>query len=518
MYPPFLKAASRSEAETLNDFLRLIPFALILTLAGSYFRGNYVVGDLTRNMELFSTCFLPVLSLFCHLAVLWIAPFPVYCSLALIDLILKVGIATYATIFLDNVDMNVIISNFGDGLKFADYAFDLIPRDYFTGGAVLTILLLIFAWRLRKDRRLVKRISLVLLLPIVPAFLATAFFAPLRSASGYDNYARCLKLRGYYITIVSDLLYSGLTPSDAFLISELEKEQKEGIRKLDISISNPHPYDRLVAIQAESLDYRIVDFLYQGKEVTPFLNSLKEKSIFIKLDPHHYGGCGSSGADYQLLTGRLPLKNYPVFRIEGLEFEECLPATFRTRNIDSYAYHGHFGAFFNRDSVFARMGFERFHDVSEFSEIDSRHGVSDKLFFRESARKIEESPGPGSFHFLITLSSHGPFNLVGNHRIQGRSKTARYLSAINYLDAALREFITSSRGRNLFVIYGDHASAVRDETYDSLENDQEFTAGFIFITDNGEIEQTDVDRLPGDLSEGGYSIASLFYFLKNNFP
>ena len=301
------------------------------------------------------------------------------------------------------------------------------------------------------------------------------------------------------------------------LVAELQAEQEELSRTLDLQIAESHQYNELVVIQAESLDYNVIDHRRKGVVITPFLNRLRKDALFLKLDPHHYGGCGSSGADFQLLTGKLPLKNYPIYRICGVDYNDALPNHFARKGVRSYAYHGHMGSFFNRDDIFSRMGFTRFFDMADYSDDDSRHGISDRLFFEESSAYMVDAPDSKNFHFLITLSSHGPFNLVDHAVISGETRVERFLNSINYLDGEIEEFVSGIEGPSLLLIYGDHSSGVRDETYDSLENGLEFSAAYLCIVKHGVPAMPELlQEKTSDLTHGVYTIASLNAFIRND--
>jgi len=359
---------------------------------------------------------------------------------------------------------------------------------------------------------------LILGIIVIPGYALALHKESPKSATQYTEYTLCIKLHGYYAAVISDLIFSGNKPSDEALIAELENEQVQKGKGLGIVISRPHKYRSLIVIQAESLDFNVLDYSRNGIEITPFLNNLSKYSIMIKTDPFHLGGSGSSGADFQLLTGLLPLPNYPIYRIRTLGYEKALPEIFSKSMVESFAFHGNDGSFYNRSFAFREMGFKKFFDVHEFSHIDSKRGVSDSLFFKESLHILNERKASPGFYFFITLSSHGPFDLVENRLFPGKSLTEKYFNAINYVDRALKMFFSGLKGNYLVVIYGDHSAGIGDTEYDSLTEGKEFVPCFIFELSDGSFEKPSVDKIPTDLMSGNYKTAALYDFLTENYP
>ncbi|MGZ6126004.1 MAG: sulfatase-like hydrolase/transferase, partial [Myxococcales bacterium] len=84
--------------------------------------------------------------------------------------------------------------------------------------------------------------------------------------------------------------------------------------------------------------------------------------------------------------------------------------------------------------------------------------------FRYAASRI---PAAGrAVHFLITLSTHAPFDLVDPAaHLDGATQRTRYEHSVAYLDAALGSFLRDlpKDGATLVALYGDHTSGLFDD-------------------------------------------------------
>lgn len=220
---------------------------------------------------------------------------------------------------------------------------------------------------------------------------------------------------------------------------------------------DPVAVDRLIILQVESLD---LDAL--RPEVTPSLLRLWESATRGLLNTQRSSVSGSSSADFQLLTGLRPLSGVPVYRLEW-DGGESLPSHATQRGFKFHAYHGNDRNFWNRGPFFSAMGMD-FQSSESIAETEfSRWGRADGDLFRHAAARIRREPR--AVHFLITLSSHAPYDLVIPPGPMAHAAVeTRYLRSIGYVDSALGSFLRSlpTEGRTLVVIYGDHPSGVFD--------------------------------------------------------
>lgn len=220
--------------------------------------------------------------------------------------------------------------------------------------------------------------------------------------------------------------------------------------------------ETVIMIQAESLDFDILDMRVSGLVVTPFLNYLARRSMVLDVfAPHKVASCNS---DYELLNGRVAdqnvvyytyIKNYPDSAIGLLKEKGYRPAVF----------HGLGGGLFNLREAYALQGFEEFHFKEELlnegykgSSLIMEH-VLDGDVLKSAARALENRDGPKA-QFIVTMSSHVPFMKAAEPFKRVGGSFARYVTSLNYLDGQLADFYQKLPEGALLIIWGDHGSDV----------------------------------------------------------
>jgi lipoteichoic acid synthase len=515
-HSPSIVHTDKSLPQRIHENLDFLCYAILVLGFSSFFTNHYIAGLQSTRIEAFSDLFIPLATLFIHLLLLRFLPLVAYFVLATIDFLLSLGIATYHNYFGENLDIHVVLASFHEGTEVSGYILDLIPKGLLVMGILVLIIQFYLASRIKEKIRGLHLFLLAMI--VVPMFGYAVYKIPLQNAKKVTDYAMCIKVHGYYTAVLSDYLYSGRIPSDAEMLGDIQELEKANpLEKIPFQITVPHPYDTLLAIQVESLDYNVLGFRSRGREVTPFLNRLRNESILLKLNSFHYGASGSSGADFQFLCGELPLSNFPTFKIRSIDYSHSLPALFAQKNIRTYAFHGNAASMWGRGQAYKKMEIAKFFDPADYSKLDTRWGISDSLFLQESRQKIEQL-GPGSVYFLITLSSHGPFNYIDNPVFPASDLTGKYLNSINYVDRCLEDFFHRLPGNILVIVYGDHSAGVGNQEYSSKEGKEEYVPAMIFIRQD---DRNVIPVIQGDASNlltGRMDIRSLHYFALTAFP
>jgi hypothetical protein len=221
---------------------------------------------------------------------------------------------------------------------------------------------------------------------------------------------------------------------------------------------DPVAADRMVILQVESLDVEAL-----RPEVAPALLRLWQGATRGLVNSQRTSVSGSSSADFQLLTGLRPLAGVPAYKMGWDGGGEGLPARAASRGFTFHAYHGNDRHFWNRGPFFSALGVD-FQSSESIRETEfSRWGRADGDLFRHAAAQIRARGR--AVHFLITLSTHAPYDLViPPGPLASAPVKTRYLHSVSYADAALGSFMRSlpKEGTTLVVIYGDHSSGVFD--------------------------------------------------------
>jgi hypothetical protein len=304
-----------------------------------------------------------------------------------------------------------------------------------------------------RDQRLATLAAVLAFAVLHTAALFRYQTADMLRFSAYDDLVRTQGLEGAAILDGVDLLRG---PDGAEIFRDLRIDAAE--RPATPLPLDPVGVDRIVIVQIESLDEEALT-----TEVAPNLLRLWNDATHGLVNPMYSSLAGSSGADFQLLTGLRPLPRVPPYRLTWDHDDAGLPAYAVSKGFAFHAYHGNDRHFWNRGPFFAALGVD-FHSGESFPATElSRWGKADGDLFRYAAAFIREQGR--AVHFLITLSSHAPYDLVDPAAQQpGAPVITRYLESIAYVDAALGTFLQQlpKDGRSLVALYGDHTSGLFD--------------------------------------------------------
>jgi len=249
-------------------------------------------------------------------------------------------------------------------------------------------------------------------------------------------------------------------------ISEV-KTVLDGFRKP--SGFTPRPGQNIVLILVESLG---LETMRQSRDVTPFLNSLREKSLFF--DNAFANGRRSIDAVPSTL-GSLPAlmaepfinTEYRANRIRGL------PNILGDRGYTSYFFHGGRNGTMFFDVMSAMFGTQNYFGKTEYGsgDDDGAWGIYDGPFLQKVVTEISKAPTP-FLSTIFTLSSHNPYKIPDSFSTGNLEFSSPYYRSIYYADQALKDFFKLAAkqpwfSNTLFVITGDHTGESMDSRFQS---------------------------------------------------
>ncbi|MBO5178875.1 MAG: LTA synthase family protein [Clostridia bacterium] len=274
-------------------------------------------------------------------------------------------------------------------------------------------------------------------------------------------------------------------------------QEKEIVKDKNYGIANGK---NVVIIQVEALQSFPIDRKYNGQEITPFLNKLKrENSFYFNNYFYQVGSGNTSDAEFVTNNSILPINTEAVY----LEYYENdfygLPHILKDNGYKvANVFHAYEKEFWNRNKAYPKQGFDRYFSNEDFSEEEIiRLGLSDGKFLLEAVDKIKTQSEPW-YSFLITLSSHHPFNIEPKFSeiqlLQKHENTmfGGYIRSINYIDNCLKEFFEKMKKEGMyentiFIIYGDHFG---------IANYNEESAGFVSELIGHEYNERDMFNVP----------------------
>jgi len=426
-------------------------------------------------------CFVVAVSMFLPRIVLVV--------LSLIVFLVHMGLVSHYQYFLRPLSALSLFHNWREGVKTSGYTF----------GVRLTrltwALLLIFAMKLvvlfampadpGAGPWFLRGIGLIALL----GYLGLAFVAscvdPLEKIRTTRGFGRLGVIRGYFITWLAECCYLGRHE-----VLAGAKRQREITHDRLTPIETPVSiHRRLIIIQAESLDFNVLGYEVNGQPVTPFLNRLREQSLFYRIAAARY--IGSADADFVMLSGVMPSTRIITYNIPNYPYENTLPQFLARFGYRTAAFHGNTGNFYNRRNAFEKMEFSEIHFREELVACNGLQprswGVDDRDLLEFSARRLQETPAPVC-HFIITLTTHTPYTMTPTTErevfAKPQSMAQDYLNNMRYLDNLLRDYLGGLQSATV-VIYSDHSAdpAVGPEFKPHWDGQQEFVPCFIYNTD-----------------------------------
>ena len=234
-------------------------------------------------------------------------------------------------------------------------------------------------------------------------------------------------------------------------------------------------YTNFIVIQVESLDNTLIDLKYKGFEVIPTINRLKNQGIYFPNFYAQHSAGGSSDAEVSALTGILPLSEAPTMTLHQFSNLPSVVKTLAEFGYKSYAFHANSGHYWNRIQVYSQLGFNKFFDEEYYTGFAKGFASLDELFFQQTVPLIEKVAERPFFIYIITQSMHGPytrmFNTLRNKTLStGNNEVDSYFKAASYTDACLGIFLNELYKKGFLkntniIIYGDHTSGVKTETY-----------------------------------------------------
>ncbi|HEY7531836.1 MAG TPA: LTA synthase family protein, partial [Nitrospiraceae bacterium] len=219
----------------------------------------------------------------------------------------------------------------------------------------------------------------------------------------------------------------------------------------------------------EALDRRFLGRTVNGIRVTPFLDRLKDQSLFVE-NFFANGGQTARGL-FATFCSYYPRRGLATMKTRYTHDFLCLPEV-----LSKAGYHTEMVIGFDRDlnrlQVFlSRNGMQHILDESDFPPGSPRMGAAASLGFPDGAlfdvvqeriNNLQAAKRP----FLLaamTLTTHHPFHVPSGHpEVDAlRANPDGYLMALRYLDLELERFFSTLRDKGLLhntvvFMFGDH--------------------------------------------------------------
>ncbi|HTV85193.1 MAG TPA: LTA synthase family protein [Dyella sp.] len=267
----------------------------------------------------------------------------------------------------------------------------------------------------------------------------------------------------------------------------------------------------IVVVQSESFFDPSILRGYEHANLTPNLDRLAAQGMSGPLHVPTFGG-GTIRTEFEMLTG-LSLRYFSAMQFPYLQLDnKVVPSMVRVLRAHGYetvAIHGNDPTFWNRNTAFKALGFDRFVSQSGFpanAPMDGKY-MADSAMTDEIMAQLKDS-GPPQFLFAISLEAHGPYDVTPKDTaardaiavpasVPAADKVLvqNYLYHMQHADQELGRLAALLAKRNrptLLLFYGDHLPGL-DNAYRATG----FVDGQNMLTEPGTWLLID-PRNPGD--------------------
>ena len=384
------------------------------------------------------------------------------------------------------------LTNFADGLTIATTYFSKLQITLFLIalglGAAAFVLIFI---RSEKWKNISYKKSLAVILATAAAAAgATAGLqntGAISSFFGNLNYA--YRDFGMPYCFISTSVSAGISRpkgySDELIAGILEDKTQNGTDTLleEKEDSTDHP--NIIVLQMESFtvaqDYANIEV---SKDPTPVFNELYDNytsgSFVVPAC-----GAGTANTEFEVLTG-ISAKffgpgEYPYKGKLRKNVLESMAYVTRSHGYNTAALHDHRALFYNRNEVYANLGFNTFTSVEYMNNVSftPTNWCKDKVLTGE-IMDIMKSTEERDFLHVISVEGHGsyptqrvfkkPYTEVTAEDEETKWKYEYYLNECHEMDTFIGELIEEielSGEPTVMIIYGDHIPAldVKEENY-----------------------------------------------------
>lgn len=364
----------------------------------------------------------------------------------------------------------------------------------------------------QKNREMrLKRLGLFAAVFALSLTLMVTQFMTVRKTAGienYENHALLLSPVGNHMVNLATFIRDSVKTLNEDEIASIKEWYGENASHFNVSdeyknLKGLLAGKNIIVVHFESLESFALDYKWKGQEITPNLNKLIKNSInFTNVKEQIQEGV-SSDAELMFNTGLYPTQKGSAFMSYGENEYFALPKLLKNMGYRTTAIHGDKATFWNRDIVYPNIGIERYVDEDLFEDKRfSGLGILDESLFRQSVKEIEKSTDP-SYTYVMTVTSHTPFNIEEEHRYLGipwDNHDAGYLESIHYTDHYLGEFYKELEKKGelentAIIVFGDH-EGVHKYHESNLPDNEKNLPFFIHIPG---MEKIEIDTLGGQV-------------------
>ena len=380
--------------------------------------------------------------------------------------------------------------------------------------AVGLLVLLFIKGPQKRDGVKRKRNLVAVLLVIAFTFLSSSFV--IRAGivqTFFGNLAYAYRDYGVVYCFVNTWLNTGISKPDGYSKEEIlsifdKKELGDDNAMLLTQKDEDEEHPNILFLQLESfIDPMTIQSITLSQDPCPNFRRLMQTYSSGELTVPACGA-GTANVEFEVLTG-LSVKffgpgEYPYKAVLKEKTGESLAYDLDSLGYTSHAIHNHRAVFYNRNSVFANMGFDTFTSVEYMKNVEKtpKNWAKDDVLTECITDALDSTDGRDMI-YTISVQGHGKYpaeQVLQNPAIEVTAapseelkwKYEYYVNQIYEMDQfikALTDTLAKREEPTVLVMYGDHIPAL-DMTEDDLESGNLYGTQYL-IWDNMGLEKDD---------------------------
>ena len=269
-------------------------------------------------------------------------------------------------------------------------------------------------------------------------------------------------------------------------------------------------YPNILFLQLESfIDPSTVNTIELSKDAIPNFRKLSKEYSSGELTVPACGA-GTANVEFEVLTG-LSVKffgpgEYPYKAILKEKAAESLAFDLKSLGFGTHAIHNHRAVFYNRNTVFANIGFDTFTSVEYMKDVEKtpKNWAKDHVLI-EAITDALDSTESRDMIYTISVQGHGkypPEQVIENPEIEvtkaedeeTKWKWEYYVNQVYEMDQFIGELVETLSDYDepvILAMYGDHIPAIDIEEED-LDNKNLYGTQYI-IWSNFDMPKEDED-------------------------
>jgi phosphoglycerol transferase MdoB-like AlkP superfamily enzyme len=230
----------------------------------------------------------------------------------------------------------------------------------------------------------------------------------------------------------------------------------------------------IILIIWESFTEKVTHITVDGNEVTPGFNQLKKEGLYFS--QLYASGDRTDKGLSAIISGYPALPKTSILRTPNKAGKlPTLAKLLKGKNYQTPFFYGGEPEFANIKSYLLQGGFDHLVQKSDFNKKDwnSKWGAHDGVVANRVLEFVNKKSSP-FFATWLTLSSHEPYEVLGNTVFKGSGYNPAFFNSLHYTDSVVYNFITSAKQQpwwknTLIVIIADHGH-VLPETGHRVDN------------------------------------------------